>query len=663
MNEKEVKFMDKLYKDLYLSNSLKKHTTLKDKYQSIIEYIEILEKIHNEMLNHNHIDTLKRMYYDKYVIKENDIPDSYYKNQEEMYLERGYGHITLSNEERKELQEQIINDQKKSLDVWLDYFLSEDSSYIPFWAKYWAFQGMLKLGSFDKEKGKYLKRTKHTVSKFADLNREALALSIDALLNFLNRKEISDKELEKLVKTGSFQTIYTYILNTVLSNNSNIIKRSEGKWIKYNQGSDPMPLVNSLQGYNTGWCTAGKETAELQLKCGDFYVYYTKDENDEYKVPRIAIRMEYDSIGEIRGIGEHQNLEPEMEEAVKEKIKDFPDKDIYYKKIRDMDLLTKIYKNYKTQKLTKEELRFLYEIDSNIEGFGYETDPRIKEILKNRNIREDLAFIFDIDKSQVATNNKELSKKTVVYYGNLDKSRSSHVNLPNLRYVIGDCNFLNLKNSEGIRNLKKVTRCARFNSLRSAKNLENLEYIGESVFFNNLEYSTGLKNLKYIGGKAYFPSLKDTTDLQNLEYIGYDASFDSLEVLQGLNNLKYIGELAIFMDVKIINGLENLEYIGEAALFDSLEILHGLNRLKHIGGSSRFYSLLYAEELESLEYIGKDARFYSIKNLPKKLKYIGGDAHFEELEEDIDKENLPEIKGRIYSDVLENYINDKFIKK
>ena len=417
MSDDEVKFIDRLYKDLYLSDSLKKHTTLKDKYQSIKEYIIMLEKIHNKMIEHNHIDTLKRMYYDKYVIKEENIPDSFYKHQQQMALNRGFGYIELDNDDKKELNEIIINDQKKSLDIWLDYFLSEDSNYIPFWAKYWAFQGMLKLGNFNKETGKYSKRTKSTIAIFADLNREALALSIDTLLKYLNKKTISDKELETIVKTGSFQSIYTYITNKLLSNSKNNVKRNEGKWIKYNKGSNYMPLVNSLQGYNTGWCTAGEETAEAQLQGGDFYVYYTKDGNDEYKVPRIAIRMEGNTIGEIRGVAYEQNLEPEMEEIVAEKIKDFPDKDKYYKKVRDMDKLTKIYKKYLDEDLSKEELRFLYEVDSKIEGFGYEEDPRIEQIIWNRDEREDLAYILDLKKEQVALGESQLTDDTVYYRG------------------------------------------------------------------------------------------------------------------------------------------------------------------------------------------------------------------------------------------------------
>jgi hypothetical protein len=223
---------------------------------------------------------------------------------------------------------------------------------------------MLNLGYFDKEKNKFYKRTKNTIYPFCDLNREALSKSIDFLIKSLNKEEIEDKDLEIIIKSGSFQKIYTYLLNKVLSDKKNIAKKNIGKWVKYDQGSNYMPLVNSLRGYNTGWCTAGERTAQSQLQNGDFYVYYTLDDNDEYKVPRIAIRMEYGSIGEIRGIAENQNIESDMEKVVEEKIKDFPDKDLYYKKVNDMKMLTEIYnKSLKGLELTKEDLIFLYEIN------------------------------------------------------------------------------------------------------------------------------------------------------------------------------------------------------------------------------------------------------------------------------------------------------------
>ena len=61
-----------------------------------------------------------------------------------------------------------------------------------------------------------------------------------------------------------------------------------------------------------------------------------------------------------------------------------------------MKLLTKNDNKVKQGlELTVEELRFLYEIDSNIIGFGYGKDPRINEIINTRGKIRDLAFIFD----------------------------------------------------------------------------------------------------------------------------------------------------------------------------------------------------------------------------------------------------------------------------
>ena len=100
---------------------------------------------------------------------------------------------------------------------------------------------------------------------------------------------------------------------------------TEGAWVRYEQGSDHMRLVDSLQGYGTGWCTAGEHTAETQLSGGDFYVYYSKDGNGEYKNPRVAIRMQGSNIAEVRGIAEGQNLDPFIIDVADEKLKEFSD--------------------------------------------------------------------------------------------------------------------------------------------------------------------------------------------------------------------------------------------------------------------------------------------------------------------------------------------------
>ena len=92
-----------------------------------------------------------------------------------------------------------------------------------------------------------------------------------------------------------------------------------------------------------------------------------------------------DKIGEIRGIADNQNMEPEMMSILEEKLKEFPDRGEYLKKEHDMKLLTLIDKKVNNNiELTLDELKFLYEIDDQIKGFGYEEDPRIKEIKRKR---------------------------------------------------------------------------------------------------------------------------------------------------------------------------------------------------------------------------------------------------------------------------------------
>ncbi|MEZ6330460.1 MAG: hypothetical protein R3B12_00360 [Candidatus Saccharimonadales bacterium] len=94
-------------------------------------------------------------------------------------------------------------------------------------------------------------------------------------------------KLQKLLRGSNFGKMYAYALLEATSTKE-IISTTEGSWMKCNQSDDPRTarrLSESLQGYGTGWCTAGEETAILQLQGGDFYVYYTRDEADKDRVP------------------------------------------------------------------------------------------------------------------------------------------------------------------------------------------------------------------------------------------------------------------------------------------------------------------------------------------------------------------------------------------
>ena len=47
------------------------------------------------------------------------------------------------------------------------------------------------------------------------------------------------------------------------------------------------------------------------------------------------LRMEGSSIAEIRGIADNQNIESNMEDILEEKLKEFPDRDKYNKKVKN----------------------------------------------------------------------------------------------------------------------------------------------------------------------------------------------------------------------------------------------------------------------------------------------------------------------------------------
>ena len=396
------KFINKLYKDMIEKEFIKLDNNPKDlsqKRKIVEEYLDKLDRVSHKLIDRKQLDRLKKLYYDRYVIKEQNIPDEYFKKQEQLYLDRGYGHYTLSDSERKTLIDTIILEQKKSLDNILDYFLSEDSKFYPDKLKYWAFQGLLSLGNYDKEKRKYQRRNIHTVNPFVDFNREALALTINAMNSFINDIQID----EEVIKTDSFNKLYTYYINYLDSINKIDNTSTDGIWIKYNQGDNYQELLKSLQGRGTGWCTAAEETCKMQIKNGDFYVYYTKDNDNKYTNPRIAIRMDGTyQIAEIRGVANNQNLEGEMLPILEEKLKEFPDRDEYLKKVSDMEMLTKIYNKHKeNRELTKEEVLFLYEVYSLIQGFGYEKDPRINEIINKRNIKEDLSYALECSVDEI----------------------------------------------------------------------------------------------------------------------------------------------------------------------------------------------------------------------------------------------------------------------
>lgn len=439
---------------------------------------EITDRTDPEKLQRG-IEALKKVLHDKFIVKSEEIPESYWESQRRIIRERGQGADLEQvdwNEIKRQNTEAIIADQTSSLDNWIDYLTSSDATY-PDWLKYWAFRSITQMGGFDKERHAFSKRSTGTTKPFPDINREALAYVLDAVeksqsKEYLDSKESvrqqknqikklkgeqrsgaeiseeeisglqdkileeekrqkeivfgaltedsTDEELSTLLRDQDFAKLYAWAIEKVTPASVEQITNTEGEWVKYKQGSDHMPLVQSLQGHGTGWCTAGESTAEAQLRGGDFYVYYSHDKQGQPTIPRAAIRMENGKIGEVRGIAPEQNLDPYIADVVKEKLEEFPDGKAYEKKTTDMQMLTAIeHKSQSKEELSKDELIFLYEIDSPIEGFGYQRDPRIEEIRNQRDPKEDAPVVLDCQPEEIAWSRDKISDQTKAYVGPL----------------------------------------------------------------------------------------------------------------------------------------------------------------------------------------------------------------------------------------------------
>jgi len=323
--------------------------------------------------------------------------------------------IQYGEEELERRGEIAVEDLEKSLDSWISY-LSDANEPYPMWFRYYVFRNILGLGDYDKDKKEFTKRSKGSTRLFPEIDRGALAyiqqmIEADRDPRALEKLQeaqraaangdIPEEELitaEKVKKFANLPFAKQYAEGIAQAGEITPEMRAEtrGKWVKYQQGTDPTALWASLQNKGTAWCTKGFATAEAQLKGGDFYVYYTLDKKGQPTIPRIAIRMRGNEVFEVRGVADSdQNIESNMLDIAEEKLNELPGAEKYRKASADMRRLTEIEnKANKGEELTKEDLAFLYEIDSPIEGFGYEKDPRIKELLNRRNTRKDLAAVF-----------------------------------------------------------------------------------------------------------------------------------------------------------------------------------------------------------------------------------------------------------------------------
>jgi hypothetical protein len=415
---------------------------IRDNTDRVDAYMDRLNEISSKERG---FDLLKNKILNSFTLAVDDeeklikLAEGLYESEKRLLVEQGRGGDIQKLGSEKEILEHykpLIREkaeiQRKTLSSWLEYLQKNDAKH-PMWFRYFVVRSLEKMGTFNKEKADYAKRTPTTVAPFPELNSEALGWVYKKFTENLGDIQDFDpqdpdaeqkkKALEKMVKKKDFAKLYAFaLIETAGRLNRESI---EGDWKKYNQGGDWHVLEQELKGKGTGWCTA-EGSAKAHLEGGDFYVYYTKGSDGAYTEPRIAIRMDGGQLGEVRGVNYRQELEPDLVDIAQEKYHNLPGGEAYDKKAGDMKKVTKLAKKQeKGESFTKDELIFLYEIDSPIEGFGYDydRDPRIKELRDQRkmSLKEDAAIVLECAPDEIAWKQGDINKKTKAYIGSLFK--------------------------------------------------------------------------------------------------------------------------------------------------------------------------------------------------------------------------------------------------
>ncbi|MBI2552737.1 hypothetical protein HYW17_05560 [Candidatus Uhrbacteria bacterium] len=406
-----------------------------ERIQAYLDFLKNLVERPDEQERERGIDGIKQSLYARHVIKPAEIPEAYFQSIIARHREEGYGDIEIPQDQRKELIEPVIEDQKRSLDQWVDYLASSDAKY-PDYLKYWAFRSVLKMGRYDKEKKKFTERYGGTVSPFPELNQQALSLVFDAMeKKFAGQSpefgyDISAETKQKfldLLNKENFAKLYGLTIEEFKPISEELLKQTKGRWVKYPKGSDPKALVDSLAPYGTGWCIRGESTARRYLQGereqggNDLEVYYSNDKDGNPAVPRLVLVSQGDRILEFRGVGKNEEHDRYIGEVAQAKLAALPDGKSYEKKAQDMKMLTALERKVQAkQALTKDDLIFLYEINAPIENFGYNPkDPRIAELRSKRNPKEDAPIILDCAPDQIAWSKEEVNANTKAYVGPL----------------------------------------------------------------------------------------------------------------------------------------------------------------------------------------------------------------------------------------------------
>ena len=545
------------------------------------------------------------------VMDYEDIPEAYWKQQEQILRDNGQGR-KLSEYEKEILAEDLIDKQRQSITSWADYLGDKNCPY-PLWFKVYAFDGISKMSNaLNLDDADYNRRDNTTALSFPKLNAEILAKVYRQINDFYGvdkkdwlSKNSDDEKLVSLVKSANFPKLYAKELvdTKVILKTPERTEDVHGDWFEYKLG-DEEEIASLAEG--TRWCVVDPNVAHNYLVYGEyghskstgadkesnskakFIIFRLKDSNSPGVYASngsASIRLDPNGIvDEVSGLNDGQAVEDALVPIVKEKALSLPGGEKYLQKFDDKQALIRLDKKMeKGEDLTKEELSFLYELDrpiATLDTYNRE-DPRIPELKEKYGIEYALEKGVDANKMVASLKTRDAIKNldTLLEHGANINNVVSNMRPDNVAYNLDTL----LKHGADI-NVDELV--LNLDSHSITRNLDKLLRNGADIDVNELVSSLDPKYIAYNLGTL----LRNGADINNVV-----REMDSDDVIKNLDTLLKHG-------TDINNVVSGMDRHGIADNLDTLlEYGADINNVV-----SKMYSYGIADNLDILLRNGAD---------------------------------------------------------
>ena len=456
------------------------------------------------------------------VMDYEDIPEAYWKQQEQILRDNGQGR-ELSRREKEILAKDLIDKQRQSITSWTNYLGDKDCPY-PLWFKIYAFDGISKMSNaLNLDEADYNRRDNTTALSFPKLNAEILAKVYRQINDFYGvdkenwlAQHSDDEKLVSLVKSANFPKLYAKELvdTKVILKTPERTEDVHGDWFEYKLG-DEEEIASLAEG--TRWCVVDPNVAHNYLTYGEyrpsrntradeesnskakFIIFRLEDPNSPGVFASngsASIRLDPDGIvDEISGLNDGQAVEDALIPIVKEKALSLPGGEKYLQKFDDKQALIRLDKKMeKGEDLTKEELSFLYELDRPIATLDTynDEDPRIPELKEKYGIKYALEKGVDVNKLIASLKTRDAIKNldTLLEHGADINNVVSNMRPDNVAYNLDTL----LRNGADI-DVNELVSSLDSHSI--TRNLDKLLRNGADIDVNKLVSSLDPKYIAY----------------------------------------------------------------------------------------------------------------------------------------------------------------------